>query len=177
MLSYPRQEIVVDIASKKTNQLEIISEQKDILYQLSLMHILTSSSILFKCLLRWLQSKHIRSSSTHKHHVSTSATFTPDGYITPAGLNYHYNITTNKGHSRAIQGVFASHGQHYSPADIKSFQAKFNLSDQPVYKSLGQHNNSAQWCSANIDYCGEGDLDLEYMMAVSQSVTNYILLH
>ena len=118
-----------------------------------------------------VQSKHIRSSSTHKHHVSTSATFTPDGYITPAYLIYHYNITTNKGHPRAIQGVFAGYDQYYSPADLKSFQTKFNLPDQPVYKSLGQHNNSAQWCSANIDYCGEGDLDLEYMMAVSQSPT------
>ena len=118
-------------------------------------------------------TEHTSSRSNFKQGVTVAATFTPDGYITPAALNYHYNIRTNKGHPRAIQGVFASHGHAYSPADLKSFQKKFYLPDQPVYKSPGRHNYTSEWCGVNLEYCGEGNLDLQYMMAVSQSPTIY----
>lgn len=118
-------------------------------------------------------TQHTPFRSDFKQGITTAATFTPDGYTNPAALNYHYNIVSNKGHPRAIQGVFASHRQAYSPADLKSFQKRYYLPDQPVYKSPGGHNNTAEWCGANVDYCAEGNLDLQYMMAVSQSPTIY----
>ena len=107
------------------------------------------------------------------HSVSVEATVVANGYIYPSFLNSYYNIDSNIGHPLATQALFAGYGQHFSPDDLATFQSENFLPNQPVSQSLGNHSVSSAWCMNNILSCSEGNLDTEYMMAVSQSPTTY----
>ena len=107
-----------------------------------------------------------------KHITQTPVTealsaFIP-GAITPALLNSYYHITSNKGNSKASQAVFESLNQYYSPANLAEFQTDFSLPIQPVAADVNGHANDTH-CSLFIDNCVEGNLDVMYMMAVSQA--------
>lgn len=95
------------------------------------------------------------------------------GAITPAVLNKAYNINKNQGHPRATQAVFESIGQSFSPADLSEFQRIYSLPVIPVNMSIGGHSTTSAYCKSNPNMCAEGSLDIQYMMAVSQSPTTY----
>lgn len=95
------------------------------------------------------------------------------GAITPAVLNKAYHINRNQGHPRATQAVYESLGQSYSPADLSEFQRIYSLPIIPVNMSIGGHSTTSAYCKSNSDLCSEGSLDIQYMMAVSQSPTTY----
>ena len=95
------------------------------------------------------------------------------GYITPALLNKAYHINSNKGHPRATQAVYESIGQYFSPADLAQFLRYYSLPVVPVNMSIGGHSNTSTYCRYHADDCAEGNLDIQYMMAISQSPTTY----
>jgi tripeptidyl-peptidase-1 len=73
------------------------------------------------------------------------------------------------GNSNASQCVFGTHNQYFSPTDLTKFQQQYGLPVQAVYDSIGGHESSAV-CDATAESCTEGNLDVQYIMAVGQNV-------
>ena len=110
------------------------------------------------------------------------------GLVTPALLNSYYSITSNTGSTSVAQDVFASLDQTFSPSDLTAFQSTFGLPQQAIAANIGEFflpfinmlfmiidycfypgghvSNSA--CSPNIKNCEEANLDVQYLMAISQ---------
>ena len=101
----------------------------------------------------------------------------PIGYIYPEYLSQIYNIDSNLGHPLVRQAAFAAYDQYYSPADLAAFQVNFNIPNLPVNMSLGNHTAADWWCNANLANCGEGQVDLEYLIAICQTPTIYYYTH
>ncbi|PRP82988.1 hypothetical protein PROFUN_09939 [Planoprotostelium fungivorum] len=90
---------------------------------------------------------------------------------TPQLLNKYYGIRSNNV-SQATQAIFASLGQSFSPDDLITFQNTFNLPQITVQSVTG--NNDPNSCQNNPDTCGEANLDVQYLLAISQSAnTNF----
>ena len=87
--------------------------------------------------------------------------------ITPAVLNSFYNIDSNTGSADASQAVFETSGQNYSPNDLATFQSDFSLPSQTVSTDVGAHASSTE-CEILTNDCTEANLDVQYMMGVSQ---------
>ena len=85
--------------------------------------------------------------------------------VTVSFLTSLYKISTNEGNSSQSQSVFETQGQNYSPNDLTVFQNQFNLVKQAALTVNG-HNVSI--CGST---CYEGNLDLQYIMGVSQLTT------
>jgi subtilase family serine protease len=88
------------------------------------------------------------------------------GYVTPPMLNAVYQIPSNAGSTAFSQAVYSANGQGFSPTDLSTFQANYNLPNQPA-SDIGGYNDPA-YCNANIGNCFEGNLDVQYVMAVAQ---------
>ena len=65
------------------------------------------------------------------------------------------------------QSVWESIDQDYSPQDLTDFQTNFQLPIEAVAKDIGGYNLSST-CVISPDDCGEANVDVQYMMAVSQ---------
>lgn len=89
------------------------------------------------------------------------------GSATPAFLNSYYNIDSNTGSMKASQSLYESLGQYYSPADLTQFQNTYNLPKDAVDEVIGGHESDAQ-CLDDANNCVEANLDVQYIMAVSQ---------
>jgi tripeptidyl-peptidase-1 len=95
------------------------------------------------------------------------------GTVTPSVINSVYNINSNTGNSQATQSLFESLGQNYSPSDLTIFQDQYNLPEDPIDDVIGGHDDDAT-CSDDPNSCAEANLDVQYLMAVSQlSPTTY----
>lgn len=90
------------------------------------------------------------------------------GSVTPAFLNSYYDIFTNDGSALASQSVFESLGQYYSPSDLTTFQQQYNLPVDAVDADIGGYESDSE-CKADANNCIEANLDVQYMMAVSQT--------
>lgn len=88
------------------------------------------------------------------------------GYITPDVLTSFYNVDSSVGTSSSLQAVYQSLTQYYSPKDLAQFQNLFNLQSSTV-TNIGNRNSDAA-CTSNSNDCIEGNLDIQYMMAMSQ---------
>ena len=95
------------------------------------------------------------------------------GPITPAVLNKAYQIGSNVGSPRSVQAVFESVDQYFSSEDLKTFQRKYSLPNLAVNISIGNHSATSHYCYLNGNGCSEGNLDIQYLMAISQSPTIY----
>ena len=95
-----------------------------------------------------------------------------NGYVYPNILNAAYNIDSNIGHPRATQAVYETINVSFSPSDLAQFQQLFALPLIPANRSIGGHASSS-YCMKNGGPCSEGDLDIQYIMAISQSPTTY----
>eukprot|EP00597_Dinobryon_sp_UTEXLB2267_P003059 CAMPEP_0170068434 /NCGR_PEP_ID=MMETSP0019_2-20121128/7411_1 /TAXON_ID=98059 /ORGANISM="Dinobryon sp., Strain UTEXLB2267" /LENGTH=565 /DNA_ID=CAMNT_0010276079 /DNA_START=27 /DNA_END=1724 /DNA_ORIENTATION=- len=89
------------------------------------------------------------------------------GSITPALLNSYYGVTSNTGNSLGSQAVFESLGQYYSPSDLALFQENYNLPSDSVDAVVGGYE-SDEACATDANNCVEANLDVQYMMAMSQ---------
>lgn len=99
--------------------------------------------------------------------ADTTATMT-----TPIKLKQYYNLTT-QGSANSTQCVYATINQYFSPSDLDLFQKTFGLQSKPVAGSIGGHSSNAK-CAKSSDSCAEGNLDVQYMVAVSPgSPTTY----
>ena len=90
-----------------------------------------------------------------------------DDIITPAVLDSFYNTDSNTGSSLASQAVFETSGQTFSPSDLATFQSNFGLPSDPVDTDVGGHSSDTL-CKILANECGEANLDVQYMTAVSQ---------
>eukprot|EP01035_Chromulina_nebulosa_P020460 gene20460-26548_t len=89
------------------------------------------------------------------------------GVITPAVLNSYYNITSNTGSELASQAVFESLGQYYSPSDLTQFQETYDIPVQAISEDIGGYSSDSE-CTADANNCAEANLDVQYLIAVSQ---------
>ena len=113
-----------------------------------------------------------RHSITLTETSSSTRLLAETAHLTPALLNKAYHINSNKGHPRATQAVYETVEEYFSPADLAQFLKNYSLPVVPVNMTIGGHSNSS-YCIYNVDSCGEGNLDVQYMMAISQSPTTY----
>lgn len=89
------------------------------------------------------------------------------GSITPAVLNSYYEITSNTGSVKASQCVFESLGQYYSPSDLTLFEENYNLPKEAVATDIGGYVSDSE-CVDDANNCIEANLDVQYLIAVSQ---------
>lgn len=94
------------------------------------------------------------------------------GFIDPAVLKAYYNINPDVGIAHSTQAIYATIGQYYSLSDLKQFQELFSLQPNAVAVDVGSHA-SDQVCRSNPRKCVEYNLDLQYLMAVSQVSPTY----
>jgi hypothetical protein len=96
--------------------------------------------------------------------------------VTVAFLNSFYGITSNTGSSSLSQSVFETANEYYSQSDLTAFQTTYGL-PQETANDIGGFETSA--CSTDDYYygsknCDEGNLDIQYIMGVSQgTASNY----
>jgi tripeptidyl-peptidase-1 len=90
-----------------------------------------------------------------------------DGSVTPALLNSYYHITNNVGNSLASQSLFESLGQYYSPADLNQFESTYGIPQQDVAYDIGGYVSDDE-CVTDANNCAEANLDVQYLIAVSQ---------
>eukprot|EP01033_Poteriospumella_lacustris_P005244 gene5244-3749_t len=113
-------------------------------------------------------SKYLRSRTANTDQVSTEGGVTHAGYVTVAFLNQYYGISTNNGSSSYAQSVFETSTEYFAPTDLTLFQQHFQLHVQAAV-SIGNHNTTSCPVSAtNTKSCFEGNLDIQYIMGVSQ---------
>jgi len=99
-------------------------------------------------------------------HSNANSTL-PSNSITPALLNSYYDITSNTGNSLASQSLFESLGQYYSEADLATFEKSYGVPAETVAVDIGGYESDTE-CTANPNNCAEANLDVQYMIAVSQ---------
>jgi tripeptidyl-peptidase I len=92
-----------------------------------------------------------------------------DGYVTVQFINDYYLVFNNTGSMRASQAVFEGINQSYSPSDLTDFQTTFELPIEAVAYNVGGHAHDNACLYAGGSYCAEGNLDLQYMMGLSQN--------
>ena len=86
-----------------------------------------------------------------------------DGTVTVAFLNEFYDIVTNMGSAAQSQSVFETVEESYSPSDLKLFQQTYGLTVQEALHPYGFNTSDC------VTYdCGEGNLDVQYIMGVAQ---------
>jgi hypothetical protein len=86
--------------------------------------------------------------------------------VTVQFLNNLYDITTNNGKSTMQQSVFETADEMFSPDDLAQFQTYYNLRSQTCEAPYGFSTTD---CTNND--CGEGNLDVQYIMGISQKTT------
>lgn len=89
------------------------------------------------------------------------------GTITPAQINSYYNVTSNKGNSLASQAVFETIGQTYSEPDLAMFESQYNIPAEKVAVDIGGFESDTL-CQTDVNSCVEANLDVQYLIAVSQ---------
>ena len=113
------------------------------------------------------------SSGSDQNKTNIRMNASPSGYITPSLLASNYNIGTAKGSLLSTQSVFETLTQYYSPADLLKFQNTFGVSTAGEVINIGAHSSDSQ-CINTPDNCLEGNLDIQYLMAIAQiSPTTY----
>lgn len=86
-------------------------------------------------------------------------------------LDNLYQIPSNIGHNFSTQLVYESGTQKWSPTDLDTFQSIYGLTKQMPIQVAGENTS---FCT--FDTCGEANLDLQYIMGVSQVFMGYINL-
>jgi tripeptidyl-peptidase-1 len=97
------------------------------------------------------------------------------GSVTPDVIRKAYNMpqVASKGSDEAMnranvtQAVFASLNQWWSPSDRKQFQELYNLPVRPVKELDNGTHSSDTKCRSSPNDCGEANLDVQYMLAMS----------
>ena len=89
------------------------------------------------------------------------------GTIDPHKLNYYYGIENNIGSFSSSQSAIQSLNQFVSPNDLALFQNAYRLPRQNVTKYVGGGSDDFI-CTIIPETCSEGNLDMQYLMSISQ---------
>eukprot|EP01038_Epipyxis_sp_PR26KG_P004236 gene4236-6013_t len=92
-----------------------------------------------------------------------------DGTVTVPWLNNFYKITSNIGDSSFTQSVFETSSESFSQSDLTTFQKDYSLTIQAA-EDIGGFNITR--CSPITGDCDEGNLDIQYIMGISQTTTS-----
>jgi hypothetical protein len=90
-------------------------------------------------------------------------------YTTPSLINSVYRIESIVGSRRGSQAVYVILDQQMSPSGLTYSQQRFELPIESINSSVGGHV-SDDACAIDINDCIEANLDVQYLMAESQSV-------
>lgn len=71
------------------------------------------------------------------------------------------------GSALASQSVFETQSEYFSPSDLLKFQNLYNITRQTAIVENGYAATSCGFTT-----CGEGNLDIQYIMGVSQHTTS-----
>ena len=91
------------------------------------------------------------------------------GYVTPQLLYQYYTISNPVGSANVSQAVFASLNDALNPDDLTLFQQTFSLRVEAISQDIGGHVSTQACNTLFYDGCVESNLDVQYIMAVSQS--------
>jgi tripeptidyl-peptidase I len=86
--------------------------------------------------------------------------------VSPRKIKEFYNVSNYHGSEQSTQVVYETNDQNFSPKDLKLFQSTFNLKQQSAIAINGNNNDTT--CILDASLCGESNLDLQYIMAISQ---------
>jgi len=105
--------------------------------------------------------------------ISKSSVLGPTGtivpnFVTPALLSKVYRIDSNIGNSLVSQGVYETLNQWFSPSDLTAFENFMGIANQKVAVTIGGHSSDTACQVQGSDNCAEGNLDVQYMIGVSQ---------
>jgi len=105
--------------------------------------------------------------------ISKSSVLGPTGtivpnFVTPALLSKVYRIDSNIGNSLVSQGVYETLNQWFSPSDLTVFENFMGIANQKVAVTIGGHSSDTACQVQGSDNCAEGNLDVQYMIGVSQ---------
>lgn len=120
-----------------------------------------------------------RKSKMYKLPTSTgnNARFTESdysGYVLPTTIRKYYNLSGNHGNDFSTQAIFGGRMDYSNPTDLAKFQSYDDIDiDQPALNINGHVTSDASTMVAGGDW-GEGNLDTQYIIAVSHgSPTTY----
>jgi len=113
--------------------------------------------------------------TTSQLRVSSSPQVNRAGKLSPDTIRQAYQMPPvadahspeAKNRKKVSQAVYASLGQFWSPADRKQFQKQYDLPKQAVEELDGGSHSSDQECIEDANSCGEANLDVQYMGAMS----------
>ena len=101
-----------------------------------------------------------------------SSTVGANSVVTVAFLNEYYGIPSNVGDAALEQSVFETASEYMSPNDLATFQSTYSLHSQAADNIGGFTTNSCSLTSSGNN-CDEGNLDIQYIMGISQYTTSY----
>jgi hypothetical protein len=87
--------------------------------------------------------------------------------VTVSFLNAYYGITSNVGSAAQNQSVFETSNEYMSQGDLKTFQTRYALTQQKAIAVAGFTTNACSLSGSPND-CFEGNLDIQYIMGISQ---------
>jgi tripeptidyl-peptidase-1 len=79
-------------------------------------------------------------------------------------LNNLYKIPSNIGNTNISQAVFETNTENFQQSDLLKFQTKYGLTVQPAEV----YGTTAKISGCNTNNCGEGSLDIQYIMGIAQ---------
>ena len=85
-----------------------------------------------------------------------------------SSLRSLYQIPNIQGSMHLIQSLFETNEEHYSPKDLEMFQEKNSLTVQAAIPIGGYTTESCSLQPGFGDTCFEANLDIQYMMGISQ---------
>lgn len=108
-----------------------------------------------------------QTSDTSKSHSNFSVVKDSSNFqgTTVSFLSSLYKIPSNIGNSTLSQAVFETNSEEFQQSDITKFQTKYGLGKQPA-EVFG---TSPKGSGCNTNSCGEGSLDIQYIMGVAQN--------
>jgi len=91
------------------------------------------------------------------------------GVVTPQLLYEYYSISNPVGSAQVSQAVFETGDDAMNPDDLTVFQQAFNLKVEAISQDIGGHVSTLACNSQYYSGCYESNLDVQYIMAISQS--------
>jgi hypothetical protein len=82
-----------------------------------------------------------------------------------------YNIPDIQGSTNLTQSLFETNEEHYSPNDLETFQNHYSVTVQPAIPIGGYTTETCSLHSGQGNTCFEANLDIQYMMGISQLTT------
>ena len=101
-------------------------------------------------------------------HLGPHFSLKEENVIEPSTLIKAYEIDTTASNPRATQSIFEAGYVRIGTEDLAMFQDIYNLPKTLLNSSVGGHaDSSSNYCAENIAHCLEGNLDSQYIMALS----------